>query len=385
MLITRSDLRLALVAGLTNGLGAISGIPFGYYAPMAVLAVCSGSYGNALELGRQRLMGSLLGGVMLILGLRGLQQLPLPLAMAISLGMMRLLGGALGLQVGYKVGGFVVVMGWLVHRQTLVDWLPLRLIWTAIGIVLATLSLRVLWPARAILASETAMANLIEDLASCLAAAATSLDPGLAGVDAGSEPAAAESSQGALTARAPRPRPPLRPGAKEVALAADQTQILNTALVALRRSLPQALQELGANPERHPRILVLRLLEASCSQLIGVYDELVCQPLPPISSGHLRDLPRVESELLHELSQHLDRWAASLRQLPRQAWRQPLPAATGPASAWQRLDELMQRRDLPEQDLPDLQRHAAFLSLLGLAMQQLHDTEQRWRELGRTT
>ena len=45
----------------------------------------------------------------------------------------------------------------------------------------------------------------------------------------------------------------------------------------------------------------------------------------------------------------------------------------------------MQRRDLPEQDLPDLQRHAAFLSLLGLAMQQLHDTEQRWRELGRTT
>lgn len=93
MLIRRSDLRLALVAGLTNGLGAISGIPFGYYAPMAVLAVCSGSYGNALELGRQRLLGSLLGAATLTLGLWGLQQLPLPVALAMSLGAMRLLGG----------------------------------------------------------------------------------------------------------------------------------------------------------------------------------------------------------------------------------------------------------------------------------------------------
>ena len=165
MLITRSDLRLALVAGLTNGLGAISGVPFGYYAAMAVLAVCSGSYGNALELGRQRLLGSLLGAGVLTLGLGGLQQLPLPVALAISLGAMRLLGGVLGLRVGYKVGGFVVVMGWLVHRQTLVEWLPLRLFWTALGIVLATLSLRLLWPARAIEASEAAMAALLERLA----------------------------------------------------------------------------------------------------------------------------------------------------------------------------------------------------------------------------
>lgn len=70
----------------------------------------------------------------------------------------------------------MVVMGWLVHRQTLLDWLPLRLAWTALGIVLATASLRLLWPAQAIVASETAMVSLLEQLAACLATAAASID-----------------------------------------------------------------------------------------------------------------------------------------------------------------------------------------------------------------
>lgn len=357
MLIRRSDLRLALVAGLTNGLAAISGIPFGYYAPMAVLAVCSGSYGNTLELGRQRLLGSLLGAATLTLGLKGLQQLPLPVSLAISLGAMRLLGGALGLKVGYKVGGFVVVMGWLVHRQTVLDWLPLRLAWTALGIVLATLSLRLLWPAEAIVASETAMANLIERLAACLGTAATTIEPGLSRLEAS-------------------------PQATTDVSAADQTQSLVAALEQIRLSLPQAKQELGANPERHPRIRLLRLLESSCSQLMGVVDELARQPLPPLRSGDLGEVQQVEAELLRDLSQRLAGWVVVLRQPRRQRWLQPPPAR--PASAWQRLDVLLQRRDLPPHDLPDLQRHAAFLSLLGLVVQQLNDTEQRWRDLGRS-
>jgi hypothetical protein len=384
MLISRSDLRLALVAGLTNGLGAISGIPFSYYAPMAVLAVCSGSYGNTLELGRQRLLGSLLGGVILTLGLGGLQQLPLPVALAISLGAMRLLGGVLGLRVGYKVGGFVVVMGWLVHRQAVLDWLPLRLVWTALGIVLASLSLRLLWPARAIVACETAMASLIERLAASLATAAASLDPGPGCGDAAPPPPRAPGSAAAVRAPAPVPSPPGLTNPQALPLQTDQTESLVAALEAIRRSLPQAQQELGANPERHPRIRLLRLLDGSCSQLLGVYDELARQPLPPIRSRNLAEVPVVEAALLLDLSQRLRLWAAALRQPHRQDWRQPLPAAESPDSAWRRLDALLHQRDLPERDLPDLYRHAAILSLLGLAMQQLNETEESWRNLGRT-
>jgi hypothetical protein len=288
-----------------------------------------------------------------------LQQLPLPVALAISLGAMRLLGGVLGLRVGYKVGGFVVVMGWLVHRQALLAWLPLRLAWTALGIVLASLSLRLLWPAQAIVASETAMVSLIERLAACLATAAASMDFGAGGADGG--PQATPDGSAPL---------------------ADQTLSLVAALEGIRRSLPQALLELGANPERHPRIRLLRLLDDSCSHLMGLYDELARQPLPPIRCDELGEVSRVEALLLRDLSQRLGGWVATLRQPRPQRWRPP-PGAL-PASAWQRLDALLQSRDLPPQVLPDLQRHAAFLSLLGLVAQQLHDTEQRWRDLGQS-
>ncbi|MBM5817844.1 MAG: FUSC family protein, partial [Cyanobacteria bacterium K_Offshore_surface_m2_239] len=98
-MIQRSELRLALTTGLVNGLASLSPLPYGIYAPMAVLAVSGGSYGTSLELGRQRILGSILGMVMLLLGLRGLRAVPMPLALALILGAMRLLvvaGGVAG-------------------------------------------------------------------------------------------------------------------------------------------------------------------------------------------------------------------------------------------------------------------------------------------------
>ena len=62
MLIRRSELRLALTAGLMNGLGSLAPLAYGFYAPLAVLVVCTGTYGGSIGLGRQRLLGSLVGG-----------------------------------------------------------------------------------------------------------------------------------------------------------------------------------------------------------------------------------------------------------------------------------------------------------------------------------
>ena len=86
MLITRRDLRMAFTAGLGNGFSYLSGIPFGYYVPLAVFATAGGTYGASLELGRQRILGTILGGALLYVSFWGLKDIPLALAIAITLG-----------------------------------------------------------------------------------------------------------------------------------------------------------------------------------------------------------------------------------------------------------------------------------------------------------
>ncbi|MFZ9849821.1 MAG: FUSC family protein, partial [Vulcanococcus sp.] len=110
----RNAIRTAVTAGLANGFASITGLPDPQYVAMAVLAVSSGTYGASLELGRQRLLGTVLGSLLLLIGYTGLHALPLGVGLAITLGCLRLLGGLLSLKVGYKVGGMIVVMGWLV-------------------------------------------------------------------------------------------------------------------------------------------------------------------------------------------------------------------------------------------------------------------------------
>ncbi len=97
-MIDRHSLRTALSAGLGNVFASISGLEFSQYVALAVLSVSTGTYGAALALGRQRL-----------------------------------LGGLLKLQVGYTVGGMIIVMGWLVHEAGLAAWIPIRVLRTSFG------------------------------------------------------------------------------------------------------------------------------------------------------------------------------------------------------------------------------------------------------------
>ena len=89
------------------------------------------------------------------------------LAIAITLGSLRLLGGLLKLKVGYKVGGLIVVMGWLVHGGDIPIWITIRLFWTAFGVILTVLALQLFWPMRSGVEVFKHYANLLVGIKAC--------------------------------------------------------------------------------------------------------------------------------------------------------------------------------------------------------------------------
>ena len=144
------------MTGLGEAFGLLSSIPFGFYIALTTAPVLSGSYGNSLRLSIQRLLGSLMGVVIVVIFSRGLE-LPLPLGIGLAMASVRLLGGALGLQVGYKVAGNIVIMGWLVHSAEETTWGFTRLFWTAIGILISLWATRYVWPSTAPLRSAVTL------------------------------------------------------------------------------------------------------------------------------------------------------------------------------------------------------------------------------------
>lgn len=284
-MINRPALRTAVTSGLANAFASLSGVQDSQYAALAVLSVSGGTYGGAIELGRQRLYGSVLGALLLVVGYEGLQQLPLPVGLAITLGSLRLLGGLLQLKVGYKVGGMIIVMGWLVHEGSLASWLPLRFFWTAFGVLLTLLSLRLFWPARSLDQILDAYAALLTQLQLALRQLAETLQ----NISSGGE--------------APG-RPATQPG---------RYRGLRQQLMTMRRLKPALLQELGTLPERHPAALLLTSLDGTASRLVTLVHAMERaapspQPLPALDRLH-----RAEADLLEALADHLQLWERAIR------------------------------------------------------------------------
>ncbi|MCS5697667.1 FUSC family protein [Cyanobium sp. FGCU-52] len=352
-LITRADLRLALTTGLVNGFSSISGLAYGYYAPLAVLAACSGTYGSSLELGRQRILGSLLGGVLLEVGLHGLQGLPMPVGLAIALGSLRLIGGALGLKVGYKVGGIVMVMGWLVHHEELGDWLPLRLFWTVVGLLITLLSLRLFWPSRSQRTVLATLADLFSGLAEDLELEATALAPAGA-------PAAAPTGS-----------------APEEAVA--RLRARQATLQKLRAQRPALDLELGTQPLRHPLHRLVETLEWAASRLLSASRELAEQPLLEQGSGSLLTILQADqAELLRVLAERLSLWS---RLLGRERGLLPPPPATPlrlPPD-WLALEEVFSDPRLDQLPPPVLERLAAGYTLGRMLHEAIETAERGWR------
>ena len=351
MLVTRRELRIAFVAGLGNAFGAISGVAFGYYVPLAVFACSGGTYGAAWELGRQRLLGTLLGGVLLYITFWGLKGIHFTLAIAITLGSLRLLGGLFRLKVGYKVGGLIVVMGWLIHSGDMSLWISLRLFWTAFGVLITLLGLQLFWPMRSSEQVFSHYASILDQLQKGLDQAVTPLD--------GSTPSGLEAK----------------------ALQAAARNRINQ----LRKELPNVARELGENSSRHPRyVLITDLINAASRLTIAICGLLRQPPVRPDLKS-LQPIHKAERDVLLALSDRLEAWKLILLQPRRQGQLVASPPVElfTPPQSWRLIYRKLDNSDLQSLELIQLERVASRMQRCRQACRAVIETESLWAQLAR--
>lgn len=345
---SRQALRTALTAGLGNAFASLSGLEDSQYVALAVLAVSTGTYGGALELGRQRLLGTALGSLLLLVGYEGLRHVPMPVAIAITLGALRLLGGLLRLQVGYKVGGMIIVMGWIVHHDGLASWIPLRFFWTCFGVLITLLTLRLFWPARGLSMSLDLHADLLQELQRCYHDLAARLDPTATG-----QPTAVVDSR--------------------------RYRGLRNRLIAIRRQRPAVFQELGALPERHPAALLLVSFDATLSRLVTVVGGLLREAPGERDPALVERLHQAEAELLRAMARQLGRWEQQLRN--RAGLPEPPACRLQLPRSWDQLSGELNDPDVNAASLDRLARIAARLQLCRQAERAIRDGESSWRAI----
>jgi hypothetical protein len=341
----RDSLRLAATVTAVNGFTQITGLPFAYYASLAVLSVTVGNYGNTLELGRQRLIGTAVGAVVVFFGYRAWGQLPVVVALPLALLLARLIAGALRLSVGYSVCCFVVVMGWLSHEQQLGSWIPMRLIWTAFGILMALLSLRLFWPSRARIQQSEGLLELLVDLGQSLEAA------------------------GDGQARATQSLSPRRQQLGQ------QTRNLRATLLRLRDQRQGALLELGPMAAQHPHARMWELLDQACEALILDLDELGRLPPMPWRQWGLGAIETGGLAFLQEVGQRLRLWQKHLRGGRRLGPPPPASRPLLPLESFQTVEVMAATQWLSADQLMAAATEAMVLSRINHTVES---TEEQW-------
>jgi len=333
----RDTVRLAATVTVVNGFASLTGLPFALYASLAVLSVTVGNYGNTLELGRQRLVGTAVGAMVVFFGYRAWGQLPLVVALPLALLLARLIAGSLRLTVGYGVCCFVVVMGWLTHEQQLDSWIPLRLLWTAFGILMALLSLRLFWPSRARIQQREGLLQLLVDLGDAL--------------------------QQLVHRRH---------------LQGQQIRRLRITLLSLRDQRQGALLELGTMASQHPVAKMWALLDQASEALILDLDELRRLPNADWQGWGLQRDYATGVAFVQGVAQRLLAWQQQLRDSSQLPPPPSQPRLALPLESLQSPESLAAYQQLsPEQ----LQRVASQWMVLNRMDHTMESTERQWREL----
>ena len=188
----------------------------------------------------------------------------------------------LGLQVGYKVAGTIIVMGWLVHEQVETIWGPIRLFWTGLGIVISLLACQWIWPSQTIPQLHQQWASLLDAL----------------GVEL-------QDEGDALRQNNPSSSPPRKQQAKRISLI--------TQLNAARQQQVLAQLELGVNPEQHPLHDIWSRIDLLASQIMTSLESIRSLPAPFIRSEKVKRLHNEEADLFDILSTQLLTISAELK------------------------------------------------------------------------
>jgi hypothetical protein len=247
--------------------------------------------------------------------------------------------------VGYTVCCFVVISGWLTHEQQLDSWIPLRLFWTAFGILMALLSLRLFWPSTARLQQRQGLLQLLVDLGQTLE----------------------ESLQQASAAERRRTM-------------SQRLRGLRQSLLNLRTERVGALRELGPLASRHPVAQMWELLDHACESLMLDLDELNRLPDPQWQSLGLEHQRAAAAAFSAAVAERLLDWQAALgRALELQAPPQaPLPILPLEILHNDQAKAAFQRM-APQQ----LQQVADRLVVLNRIDHTISSTERHWRALVR--
>lgn len=145
VVIARNGVVLALLVGAIQFLQ----LPEGLFLVLAVLTVVESNLGGGAIAGRERLLGSLIGLLAVVIASGALQAAPQPLQVFSGLTLVRWFGFASGLSSGYVVGGHMVA-GSLLHDTT--HWWHYafwRTVMTLIGVMIGVVLSRQVYSQRA--------------------------------------------------------------------------------------------------------------------------------------------------------------------------------------------------------------------------------------------
>lgn len=340
----RDTLRLALTVAVVNGFASLTGLAFAMYASMAVLSVTVGTYGNTLELGRQRLIGTTIGAIVVFFGYQAWGHLPVMVALPLALLLARLIAGSLKLTVGYTVCCFVVITGWLTHEHQLGSWIPLRLLWTAFGIIMALFSLRLFWPSQARLQQRQGLLKLLVDLGHTL--------------------------QQHLQLQAT--------GTERRHTLTQRLRELRISLLNLRDQRLTALLELGPLAAEHPSAQMWELLDHTCESLILDLDELRRQPDPQWQTWGLEPQHHAALDFSAAIADRLLAWQMVLR---RSLELQPPPPEPLPKLPLDSVQSAEATAAFAQLSAEQLQCVASRLIVLNRIHHVMASAEQRWQAL----
>ena len=248
--------------------------------------------------------------------------------------------------MGYKVGGLIVVMGWLIHGGDIPIWITIRLFWTAFGVILTVLALQLFWPMRSGVEVFKHYANL------------------LVGIQAGLQENVRQIEGGASNRRSGQ----------------VMHQQLRNQLISLRKELPNVAQELGENPMRHPRYLLINDLISCSSRLIIATNGLLRYPSVRPDLENLRAIHQAESALLNAVSERLALWQRLLLTVETQSNRLP-PAPAEPFQAperWNRCYRKLQQTDTSNLSFQQLERMANRMNRCRQILRTMEETERQW-------